>query len=77
MLFINADHDISVSELADKLKNKSTLVVTEKPGMAKQASAINFIVVNSRQKFELNKKNAEKYNLRVSSNLVSLAVLVE
>lgn len=77
MLFINPDYDISMADVEAGLKGKSTLLVTEKPGMAKQSSAINFIVLNNRQKFELNKKNAEKYSLKVSSNLASLAILVE
>ena len=44
--------------------------------MAKQGSAINFVIVGSRQKFELNKSNVEKHNLKVASTLENLAVLV-
>ncbi len=77
ILYISADVTNPLSEIIAKVKGKATLIVTEKPGCAKQGSAINFIVVDSRQKFELNQTNAEKYNLKVSSSLVALAIPVE
>lgn len=77
ILYIAPDVLIPLADIIAKLKGKSTLIVTEKPGFAKQGSAINFIVVESRQKFELNQGNAEKYNLKVSSSLVALAIPVE
>lgn len=77
MLFIPSETGCSFSELTSKLKGKSTLIITEKPGLAKQGSAINFVIKDNKQKFELNRANAEKYNLKVSSNLASLAIVVE
>ena len=44
--------------------------------MALQGSAINFVIVGSHQKFELNKANVSKHNLKVASILENLAVLV-
>ena len=60
-----------------KLKGKSTLIVTEKPGLAKMGAAINFVIVDNKQKFELNRANAEKHSLKISSSLSSLAIPVE
>lgn len=77
ILYIPADSAEALSKAVDKLKGKSTLIVTEKPGMAKKGSAINFVIVGNRQKFELNKNTAEKHNLKVASTLEKLAVLVE
>ena len=77
ILYIPSDNTEKLAQAVTKLKNKSTLIVTEKPGMAKQGSAINFIVVGNRQKFELNKSNVEKHNLKVASALENLAVLVK
>ncbi|GAB4143512.1 MAG: hypothetical protein Fur0041_18610 [Bacteroidia bacterium] len=76
ILFVTPDAGVSLSEVIAKLKGKSTLLVTEKAGYAKQGAAINFVVIENRQKFELNKANAEKYNLKVSSTLESLAIPV-
>jgi hypothetical protein len=77
ILYISPDATNPIADIIAKVKGKATLIITEKPGLAKQGSAINFIVVDSRQKFELNQTNAEKYNLKVSSSLVALAIPVE
>ena len=77
MIFIPADYSGSISEIISKLKGKSTLIVTDKPGMAKQGAAINFISVDNKQKFELNKSNASKYDLKVSSSLINLAIVID
>ena len=60
-----------------KTKNKSTLIVTEKEGLAKKGSCVNFVVKKYRQKFELNKKELQKRSLKVSYKLETLAILVE
>ena len=77
MIFIPADFAGSTSEVISKAKSKGTLIVTDKPGMAKQGAAINFVSVDNKQKFELNKNNVERSNLKVSSSLVNLAIVVE
>ncbi|MBL1144862.1 MAG: YfiR family protein [Bacteroidetes bacterium] len=76
ILYIPADNTELLKEAINKLKGKSTLIVTEKPGMAKQGSAINFVIVGNTQKFELNKANVSKHNLKVASLLENLAVIV-
>lgn len=66
-----------LSEILSKIKKNSTLLITEKQGFAKQGAAINFVVQNNKPAFELNKTSAEKQDLKVSTNLLSLAILVE
>ena len=77
MLFIAPENAPSLPDITNKLKGRSTLLITEKPGLAKQGAAINFVVQNNRQRFELNKANAEKYNLKVSGTLVTLSIPIE
>lgn len=77
ILFIPAANSSMLPDVLKKMKGKSTLIVTEKSGMAKQGSGINFIIDNNKQRFELNKTNIEKYSLKVSSTLTSLAIAVE
>ncbi|HEY4798103.1 MAG TPA: YfiR family protein [Bacteroidia bacterium] len=77
ILFLPAENSAALPDILKKMKGKSTLIVTEKSGLAKQGSAINFIVENNKQRFELNKTNIEKYNLKVSSTLMALAIQVE
>ncbi len=77
ILFVCGDNTTPFSEILNKVKGKNVLIVTEKPGFARQGSAINFVIVQNKQKFELNKNNAEKYNLKVSTTLVQLGIPVE
>ena len=77
ILFIPAESSSMLPDVLKKLKGKSTLIITEKSGLAKQGSGINFIVENNKQRFELNKASIEKYNMKVSSTLMSLAIPVE
>jgi hypothetical protein len=76
MLYVPADSPVELSKIISKIKNYSTLLITEKDGMTKQGSAINFVVQNNKQKFELNKTNAIKYDIKVSSSLEPLAIQV-
>lgn len=76
IIFILSDNSSQLSEVISKTKGKSTLIVTEKPGLAKQGSAINFIIIDNKQKFELNKTNIEKYKLKVATSLVQMAQVV-
>jgi hypothetical protein len=77
ILFIPAENSSVLPEVLKKMKGKSTLIVTEKSGLAKQGSAINFIVDNNKQRFEMNRTNIEKYSLKVSTTLTALAIPIE
>ncbi len=61
----------------EKARVKGTLIVTEKSGLAAQGAAINFIIVDNKLKFEANTKSINKADLKVSSQLLKLAILIE
>ena len=77
ILYLSKDKSAEISPLLKKLKNNSTLIVTEEAGLVDKGAGINFIIKNNRQKFELNKGNVEKYKLKVSSSLEALAFTVK
>ncbi len=72
----NSESD-EIGAVLEKVKNQSTLIVTDKKGLARAGAAINFMVEGSKQKFELNRSNATKYGLKVSSDLERLAIMVD
>lgn len=76
MLYVARDVADPINSVIGKVKDYSTLLITDKEGLAKQGSAINFVVLQNRQKFELNQSNALKYNLKVSNSLEALAIIV-
>ncbi|MDQ3536542.1 MAG: YfiR family protein [Bacteroidota bacterium] len=75
MLFIPVSKSKDLTQALEKLEGKPTLVVTEKPGMAK-GSGINFIMLEGKWKFELNKAATEKSNLKVSGDLAKFAIII-
>ena len=77
ILYISKDKSADLADIIKKLKNSSTLLVTEENGLVDKGAGINFIIKENRQKFELNKGNVERYKLKVSSNLEALAFTVK
>ncbi len=75
ILYIPEGSNNMLTEALKKLHGTSTLLITESEGDAKKGAAINFIWKDSKQAFELNKANAEKNHLTVSSSLKTLAAV--
>jgi YfiR/HmsC-like len=59
-----------------KVKGKGTLVVTDRNGLGARGSCINFKTVEDKLKIELNQKAMETANLKVSSSLTTMAILI-
>ncbi|HSH67316.1 MAG TPA: YfiR family protein [Bacteroidia bacterium] len=77
IIYLLSDNSSQLSEVMDKIKNKSTLIITDKAGLASKGAAINFVIQENKQKIELNKSNIERYKLKVASSLVELAIQVK
>lgn len=74
ILYVPETSNGELGEVLKKIKGKSTLLVTESVGDAKRGAAINFVSKDSKQEFELNKSNAERCKLVVSTSLSALAI---
>lgn len=74
IVYILPDNSSQLNDVVAKVKNKSTLIVTEKPGMTEQGAGINFVIVENKLKFELNRQNIENHKLKVAAQLVNFAV---
>ena len=73
IIFILPDNSAQLNEVITKVKGKSTLIITEKPGLVQKGAGINFIVKDNKQKIELSEENINKYKLKVADKLVDLA----
>ena len=62
--------------LKEKVKNESTLLVTNRAGFAEQGSAINFKTEGNKLRFELNQQAVANANLKVSSQLTAMAIVL-
>jgi len=76
MLFIPSSKSNTLDDVKSSLSSSSTLIITEKEGLGRQGSAINFIVKDGKLRFELNKQATELANLKVSGDLTKLAILI-
>lgn len=77
IIFLLSESSDMLKEINSKYKGKGSLVVTEKNGLAKTGSAINFVVMDNKQKFEYNKNNAVKAGLKTGDGLNSLAIVID
>ena len=77
ILYVSKNKSQEISSVVKKVKSNSTLIITEKFGLVEKGAGINFIVKDNRQKFELNKKNVEKYKLKINKKLEALAFSVK
>jgi hypothetical protein len=53
------------------------LIVTEGKNLATKGAAINFIMINNKMKFEINQTAMRNAGLRVSNQLLDLAIVVK
>lgn len=77
IIYLLSDNSAQLAEVMEKNKNKSTLIITDKAGLAAKGAGINFVIQENKQKIELNKSNIERYKLKVASSLVELAIQVK
>jgi hypothetical protein len=74
MIFIPNAESKNLNTVKEKVKGKSTLIITERNGLANQGSGINFVLQNGKWKFELNTSEVNRRSLKVSSQLMRLAI---
>jgi len=68
----NRDFDI----IKTSVTGKSVLTITDGNGMGQKGSCINFKVIDGKLKFELNQAILTGSNLKVSTQLSSMAILI-
>lgn len=76
LVYVTESKKAMLGAILAKIGDNSTLVVTESPGLARSGAGINFVIVDNRLKYELNKKQVEKNNLKVAVQLEQLGILI-
>jgi len=76
VVFIDRSKSGEFEAINNKVKGKGTLVVTDRNGLGSKGSCINFKTVDEKLKFELNRQAIETSNLKVSSALTNMAILI-
>ena len=76
VVYLDKSKSSEFEAVNNKVRGKGTLVVTDRNGLGSKGSCINFKTVDDKLKFELNQKAIEATNLKVSSALTSMAILI-
>ena len=65
----------NASTIIDKV-GKDTLIITEEEGATRSGSMINFVIRDSRLKFELSKSNAQMSNIQFGQKLTDMTAAI-
>lgn len=76
MLFVPNAESSNFEAIRKKMGGTATLILTEKEGLGKKGSAINFILKQNKLLFELNQSEIEEAGLHISKELVKFAILI-
>ena len=76
ILYVARGSSKQFEQIQATLGAKPTLIITDKEGLGKRGSDINFKLVNNRLALELNKAALDQSNLKVSSQLMNIAILI-
>jgi hypothetical protein len=76
ILFIASSKKADMKQILESLRAADVLTVGDTKGFAKMGGMINFVLEDDRVRFEVNKTAAGKTGLKISSKLLSIAVLV-
>ena len=77
ILFISQNAGVALDDILAKTSGKSTLIISEQNGYAEQGTALNFVIVNNKLKFEANVKAINSAGLTASSQLLKLAIIIK
>jgi hypothetical protein len=76
VVYVGKSKNKEFEAIKTTITGKSILTITDGNGMAQKGSCINFKVIDGKLKFELNQAAVSSYNLKVSGQLTSMAILI-
>ncbi len=77
LFYIASSKSSAVKLLKEQMKDKPVLIVGEREGLAKKGAALSFVTDDDDAlKFDINKKEIEQHQLKISSSLIALGTVV-
>jgi hypothetical protein len=77
ILFVPENQSGHVDAIIEKVNGKGVVLITDKPGLAKAKSGINYINEGGKQKFEVSNKHLSEEGVKVSAQLLTLGTPVD
>ncbi|ADR21261.1 hypothetical protein MATR_11100 [Marivirga tractuosa] len=76
VLYLSSNKSREFEAAQEKFAGKSTLTITDKNGLGKKGSCINFQEINGKLRFEINQESIKGSNLKISNQLTSMGILI-
>ena len=77
IVYVTEGKSAEASALAEKVKGKGVVLITDKPGLASSTSGINYIKKDGKPNFEVSTKHLADSGVKVSSQLMALGTAVD
>jgi hypothetical protein len=78
LIFLPSSKSAMVKTLKEQTGGKPVLIVGEREGLAKKGASLSFVTLEDDElKFDINKKEIEQHQLKISSSLISLGILIK
>ncbi len=77
MLFVSRSEKDNLKKIREAVRGKNILTIGDTEGFAKKGIAINFVIVDEKIRFRINSTVLDDLKLRVSSQLLKLALFVK
>ncbi len=77
MVFVSDDMKSKFADVVSNTASSHTVVITESPGLAKKGAIFNFVIIDSKLKFEVNESKANAKGVKLSVNLIKLGIPVQ
>jgi hypothetical protein len=76
VVYVGKSKSREFENIKNSVTGKSVLTITDGSGLGQKGSCINFKVIDGKLKFELNQATVTSSNLKISSQLSSMAILI-
>ena len=76
VVYVGKSKSKDFDNIKTSIEGKSILTITDGNGLGQKGSCINFKVIDGKLKFELNQTTVTSSNLKVSTQLSSMAILI-
>lgn len=77
ILFISGSEKFQLQRILDKIEGLPILLIGDTPQYAQRGVGINFYIERNKTRFEINQKAVDRRGIKISSELLNLARIVE
>ncbi len=77
ILFLTVKEDRRLNEILEKVKGHPVVTVADTDGFAYRGAMVNFVIVDNKIRFKVNRQVMESNPIKLSSELLDLSIMVD